>query len=471
MAIDRSKFKKTSAAQLVQADKELNKTMGKRENGFSNGHEVEEGSNLFRIYPVHPDIAEKDTNAVFAVPFVQTFVPAMVKEMKDGKEVLEGGKPKMKLSVRPVYNAKVHGGKKKDLVEEYIQLAHKNAKDMKLSEEDRKKYLVPIYGAYNQNDPSKSIQGINYPQMWIVYADKYANANPAATPVFDEWRLKKSIKDRLNKISAIEAANDPLGTDPFTDIEEGKAVRVFKDSNAKPATNIYTTELDSSTVNEVINGKTYKLPKLFPLTDEQLEHFLAQEPLQVKYGAKLATRKNFEAQLAGLELLDEKWNMGIFGLPEWSEIVMECDEFYPENDGGDTADDTTDTTEDVVEETQEGADEFDLMDRKELQAYSREHKTGILVKPNLSDDEVREKLREWKVNSVIPEESFDKETTSSHKVAETHTETKEEKEAFLNDLHNAGKTAKTEQPAQTGNTGAVSAKDRLAALRAKTKAA
>jgi hypothetical protein len=403
MAIDRSKFKKTSASQLAQQDKELNKTMGKRERNNSNGHDIDEGINLFRIYPVHPDYAETDPNAVFAVPFVQTFLPAMVQEKdKEGKVIQENGKPKMKLSVRPVYNSKVHGKTPKDLVEEYIKLSLQNAKEMNLSEEDRKEYLKPIYGAFSK-DPKKNINGINYPQAWIVYADKYANGNPAATPSFDEWRIKKSIKERLNNLAAIEAASDPLGTDPFTDIEEGKGVKVVYNPNSETPQGYYTTELDNSSVSELIGNRTVKVQKTYPLTDAQLENFLSAEPLHTKYGKKLATRKNFEAQLTGLEMFDEKWQMGIFELPEWSKIVTECDSYYPENGEAitTTPEDTTDASEDVSEPS---GDEFDLMERKELQQFCKDNKTGILVRPALSDDDIREKLREWKKNSVIESE-------------------------------------------------------------------
>lgn len=459
MAIDRSKFKKTSASQLAQADKELNKTMGKKDKG--NGHDIDEGNNLFRIYPVHPDVAEKDPKAVFAVPFVQTFVPAMVKEMKDGKEVLEGGKPKMRKSVRPVVNAKVHGGYPKDLIEEYIILANKNAKDMNLSKEDRKTYLTPIYGDYPK------VNGINYPQAWIVYADKYPNANPAATPVFDELKFKKSVKERLNKISAIEAANDPLGTDPFTDIEEGRAIKILKDKEAD-ANNMYSTELDSSTVTELIGNRTVKVQKTYPLTDAQLGYFLKQEPLHEKYGKKLATRKNFEAQLNGLELLDLEWQMGIFDMPEWNNVVAEIDSYYPENDAPNTTPSNDDTEDTSVEEevVDSNLDEFDLMDRNELKAFAKDNKTGLLIRPSLTDDEVKAKLREWKANNTpLEEEPFTKEQPAAHKVAEVKQETTEEKQAFLDDLNGVKKeeTKVVEQPAATG----VSAKDRLNALRAK----
>ncbi len=446
MSIDRSKFKKSTASQMVQADKDLNKTMGKREQGFSNGHEVEEGTNLFRIYPVHPDIADSDPRAVFAVPYVQTFIPAIVDERdKDGKVVTENGQPKKKTTVKPVYNAKVHGGMPKDLIEEYIALANRKANELKLSKDQREEFMIPIYGKYYSKGNPKNVNGINYPQVWIVYADKYAGGNPTATPIFDELRLKKSIKDRLNKIAAVEAANDPMGTDPFTDIEEGRAIKVLKDSQAVPATNVYTTELDNSSETQVINGKSYKMQKFFPLTDSQLEHFLKQEPLQVKYGKKLATRKNFETQLAGLEMVDQKWKLGIFDMPEWNDVVLEIDGYYPENDAAATTEHTA-PVEDAVEEETSG-DKFDLLDRKELQEFAKENKTGILVKPGMSDDAVREKLREWEVNSVIPHVDLPTDNVEG------------EAESVIPDV-----------VAPVVSTGG-SAKDRLAALRAKTQAA
>lgn len=468
MAVDRSKFKRTSASQLAQQDKELNKTMGRKEKQ-GNGHDIEDGSNLFRIYPVHPDIAEKHPNAVFAQPFVQTFIPAMVQDKDKSGNILKDsdGKPKLKEGVKPVFNAKVHGGFSKDLIDEYISLAVQNAKDMGLQGDDYKEYLKPIYGAYSK-DPKKNINGINYPQVWIMYADKYPNANPAANPVFDELRIKKAIKERLNKISAIEAANDPLGTDPFTDIEEGRAIKILKDSAAENPQNYYTTELDSSTVNEVIGNRTVKVQKAYPLSDEQLDHFLKQEPLFVKYGKKLATRKNFESQLAGLEMFDTKWEMGIFELPKWSEIVAECDSYYPENDAA--SEQADDQAEDNSPEPEApSGDEFDLMDRKELTTFCKDNKTGILVRPNLTDDAIREKLREWKAATTINhiplpnEEGYVEPEVTQPPVKEE--ETKEDKDDFLEDLTNAGAA-----PAAPDTT-KMSAKERLEFLRNKNKPA
>ena len=395
--IDRSKFKPTTASQLVQDDKQLNKDLGKKEK-TGNGHEIDEGLNLFRIYPAHPD----GGGSSFVEPFAQTFIMARVQERKDGQPVLENGEPKMKIGVKPVYNAVVHGGKPKDLIAEYITLMQKKAKSLGLDKAQYTKYMIPVYGSFNGSDPKSSIMGINYKAQWIVYADKYPGGNPSAKPVFDEWRIGKSVKERLNKISAIESASDPLGTDPFTDVEEGRAVKVIKDSEASTPANFYTTELDNSTVSEVIGNRTVKVQKTYPLSDAQLEHFLKQEPLVKKYGKNLATRKNFETQLAGLEMLDEKYSMGIFGTEEWYNIIVEIDGYYPEFEST-APDNTKSTTEEEPEETPTSTegDEFDLMERKELQLYAKEYKTGILVKPTMNDNDIREALRTWKKTSTI----------------------------------------------------------------------
>jgi hypothetical protein len=458
MAIDRSKFKASTASQLVQADKDLNKGLGKKDKQ-GKGHDIDEGNNLFRIYPAHPD----SVSQLFVVPFAEVYLPAMVQERdKDGKPVLENGQPKMKLGVKPVYNAVVHGNKPKDLIVEYINLMNKKAKSLNLDKDGYKKFMLPVYGAFNNANPKASVQGMNYKAQHILYADKYPAANPAAKPIFDELRIGAGIKKRLNALSALESANDPMGTDPFSDIEDGRAIRILKQKSDDPNL-IYTTELDSSTENQVINGKTYKVNKTYPLSDEQLEKLMQQEPLDVKYGKKLATRKNFETQLAGLEIIDNKYNLGIFGSDEWNEIVLECDEYYPETDAVETSTKTayTSTDEDNAPEII-NSDEFDLLDRKELQTYARDNKTGIIVKPTMTDDVIREALRTWKKNYTIPhvalptDEDYQEEETEEVEPVTKPVVIQKEQDTFLADMNAANPSTET-----------LSAKDKLAAMRAR----
>lgn len=478
MAIDRSKFIRTSASQLQQSDKDLNKTLGRKERN-TNGHDMDDGQNLFRLYPPHPD-----SGTSFVVPFTQTFIPAMVQEKDKQGNFLwldaEKKNPKMKLSVRSVWNTKVHGNKKKDLIEEYISLAKLNANALQFTGDAYKEYMKPIYGKYS-DDKSKNINGINYPLQWVVYADKYPNANPAATPVFDELRIKKGIKERINRISAMETADDPLGTDPFTDLSDGRAIKILKDPVAgKDNPQLYyTTELDNSSIKETIGNRVVNVQKTYPLTDEQLEHFMKQEPLSKKYGVKLATRKNFEAQLAGLELLDTKYQMGIFDLPEWSETVLEIDGYYPEVDTPEQADALGAVDSDVVpmedEVAEESADQFELMNRQELSVYARDNKTGILVRPQINDEQLRDKLREWEANSHIehkplPGEEGHVEEAEVEKQIEVSAEQKaQDKKDFLKDLHGVGNGKVPEKKEEVAAPVVVDAKKKLDEMRARMK--
>lgn len=479
MALDRSKFKSSSVAQLTQDDKDLNKNLGKKERISSNGHELDEGSNLLRLYPVHPDAVEADANASWVVPFVQTFLPAIVQEKdKQGVVIKDNkGNPKTKESVKPVYNAVIHAkGVTKDIVTEYIKLAGDWAKKNLKSEDDRKAFLEPIYGNYG-----KKINGITYPSKWVVYADKYPNANGDATPSFDRFFFKKSVKERLNVISQMETKGDPLGTDPFTDTEEGRAIEIFvnPDGDAK---NYYTTELDSTTTTERLSsGKMVKVAKQYPLSDAQLEKFMGEKSLQELY-SDCAGRKNFEAQLAGLELFDSKNQMGIFELPEWDKIVIEIDGFYPEEGEAETK--NTDADEDIVEEDEEeedNTDEFDLLNRQELQAYAKREKTGILVKPSISDSQLRDLLRTWLAASEpltqepLPNdddfvEGDEPEVLPVAKKSQKQQD--KDNEDFLAEMSTPVKATFVEEveEAPKKETATVSSIDRLAALRAKNKA-
>lgn len=450
--IDRSKFKKTSVSQLAQSDKELNKSLGRKEKGSQNGHELDEGLNLLRIYPVHPAISETDPTATFTHPFVQTFLPAMVEEKKDGKVVTDAsGNAKLRESVKPVYNAIIHGKRAKDLVDEYIKLATSWAKEHIKNEDERKAFLEPVYGNYG-----KKINGITYPAKWVMYCDKYPGAMPDAKPVFDKFFFKKSIKERLNVLSQMESKNDPLGTDPYTDIETGRAISIKVDKEGG-ATGYYTTEFDSTTTSEVLkSGKTVKVAKEYPLSDEQLENFLAQKPLQELFG-NIARRKNFEAQLAGLEMFDTKNKMGIFGLPAWDTIVIELDSYYPE-DGAEATEEVPDETYD--NDTIPEGDEFDLLNRQELQSYAKTNKTGILVKPGMSDDDIRTALRLWVESTVIPNDPLPGEEGYVEPEAVVPVVKEEVKDNFVAEMNTPVETVAEVKPQQT-------AKEKLDAMRKK----
>src|ERR1039458_3889121 len=111
-AIDRSKFKSTSVAASKQAEQVLDAITGKGKGASADYHKITPGTHYYRIYPPHPD----GKGELYAEAKGVHWLPVEVTEFdKQGKPVKENGKNKTKIANRPLFNAKIHGGKKRDL--------------------------------------------------------------------------------------------------------------------------------------------------------------------------------------------------------------------------------------------------------------------------------------------------------------------------------------------------------------------
>lgn len=407
----RKKLKPTSVASMEEQDKQLDSSLGR--NRSNNDHlKIVDGYNLFRIFPPHDTLDDQGKPNPFAEPKVVVFLPAIVNQRDDqGKDILDDqGKPKKKEGVKPVFNAKIHGKRDKfgnpltkDLVDEFIGLALSKSKSIE-SEEERKAYLLPIFGQYSK-DSAKRVNGIIYNSTWEAYAVKISG---------DSWtfgilEIKKVVKNRLNAISAVESANEPLGTDPFTDLDEGRGLVVVYNSKADKAEDYYTTEIDSTTVEEILEGgRKIKTLRMLPITDEQLEKFSKATPL-AKIFRNIFSRRDLDLQITGLEMIDTKWKLGIFKTEEFQTIVEELLEEYPEETGeGEevvdseplTTNPTTTTTTISVRTDlpfDDDVDMFTSMTREEMKEFSKDNSTGIIIKPAslMTDDDLRNRLREW----------------------------------------------------------------------------
>jgi hypothetical protein len=397
--IDRSKFKSTSVSSMVQKDKEV-ETQLRRDNGYTGYHDIDEGLNTFRAYPAHPD-SEGDQ---FAEPVCVAYLPVMYQEKdKDGNLLTEKGKPKMKEGRKSVFNSRIHGNAKKDLVEEYITFMEKKAKDFFDTESEQKEFMSHILGKYDAKAENR-LPSSNYQTTWTLYADKYTGG----VPTFGRLSIKKTVKERLNKIaSQLDDANNPLITDPFSDVEDGRAFTVFYNKNATKAADYYTTEIDSAQVDTKIGGKTYKVARTYPLSDEQLETFLKAQSLYSTYH-NVFKKEDFEFQMEGLKLLDDKlvdkFGLGAFQFDDFLDLAEECSlQFESEETSDDTQEENIGTHEgeEVVEETPEKTDDgindtYSEMDRSQLKSEIQLNRMGIIIKSTDTDDSLRERIREWK---------------------------------------------------------------------------
>lgn len=393
MALDRSKFKASIVTKTIEQDKEASKITGKAGRERAGLLELEVGRNRLRIYPAHPD----NEDAVYAETLSTVYLPAMVVEKDDkGNEIFEKGRPKMKRIMKQVFNSKLHGTNiEKDLVEEYIRMGKEVAADMQ-DKGERQKYLDKLYGKYNEN-PALRLSGCNYQNRAVMYADKLnAQGQPEK---FGRLELKTTIKQQMNDIAALEANDDPLGVDPFSDPESGLPIIITVRKPAageklKPA-DYYKVTLDKDF------DKAKKTLIEHPISDERLEAFLKYPSLQSLY-KNVFKKRDFELQLSGLEMFDKEHDMGIFETEEFISIAEEIATYFAdEEDGGATIEELEETFGEEVEELeeaveqQEAQDEFDLMTRVELKNYIVANKLkGIVIRPTNSEDEIRNMLRE-----------------------------------------------------------------------------
>ena len=371
----RSQFKATSIKSLRKAIDQDDALVGIQSNDYLN---LEDGKTLkIRIFPAHPGQEN------FYTPRKCYWMNLTT---EDG-ETRRG----------TVLDSVLHGGTKKDIVQEYVKFAKK------MYDNDSDKMEALLGTGMNSNS-------LNPQYSWLCYADVVREGEELRAKV---WEFKKMVRDLLNKLAMSEDGDEPIEIDPFTDPDEGVPVLVkyLKKPNKKKGEQYY----------EVTLGKK---PKARPLTDEELEYFAALKPI-----SEVTRRYNmseFDKAIDGLKNFDEDNDFNLFDNDDWLEIVEEVKQQYdsdsedeqpkkktskkvveddddeeevkpkksvkkpePEED-----DDSEDETEDEPEEEEtEDGDEFDDMDRTALKKYIKERELESVVKKSMSDDDLREAIR------------------------------------------------------------------------------
>lgn len=291
-----------------------------------------------------------------------------------------------------VLDSRAHGGTKYDLVDEYVKWAKKKwAKDS-----DRLDTLTGTGPNSNNLNPQYS---------WLCYADRVTADDPLKAKV---WEFKKMVRDALNKLAFSEDEDEAIEIDPFTDPDEGLPILVkyMKNPNKKKGETYYEVSFPKKVTAR-------------PLTDEEIEYFMGLKPLNEllpKYGIR-----DFERALEGLQNFDEENEIGLFDDDDWLEHVEEIKAQYDGEDDDeddkpakkktskkvtkksveDEDDDETEEEEETEEEPEEEEaddneedDGLDDLDRAGLKKYIRENELEISIKKSMSDDDIREAIRE-----------------------------------------------------------------------------
>jgi hypothetical protein len=410
--VDRSKFKSTPIAKMEAEDDKVSNQIGTQKgNGRVNQHKIKEGVNIFRLCPAHPDFEEAssvETKVVRFLPYMKKDREAdgKVKTNKHGDEILVK-------TVKPIWDGRVHGGAPKDLVDEYEKIAKKYAEQTYEKEADRKKYMEPIVGNTLQGG---RVKGIAPRQTWVAYAYSI-DKNDAM--VFGELEFGKAVRQQINKIAGTQqGANDPAASDDcFTNVDDGRSLKITYRKDAQP-NDKYVCSIDTETIKvKLENGKLADILKTYPLDDAQVEELLSAQPL-IDYRS-MFKRSDFEFQLEGLRMFEEEFNFGILNSDEFQDIIAELEEFWPKEEA---------EGEDAPAEEAEG-DHFDLMSKAELKQYAVAQKAQILIKPTMSDVEIRDLLRAWEKSVEEAGDESEAEVTDDFDPAAEDSESEVEPEA------------------------------------------
>ena len=417
----RSQLKATSIKKLKKRVDEDNEIIGAQSNEYLN---LEDGKTLkIRIFPAHPGVED------FYIPKKCYWLTVAGND----------GEPRR----TTVLDSKVHGGTKFDLVEEYVKWAKKKW----VKDSDKLDALTGT--GQNQNS-------LNPSYTWLCYAAQVTAGEELRAKL---WEFKKMVRDAMNKLAFSEDEDEAIEVDPFTDPDEGLPILVkyMKNPNKKKGENYYEVSFP-------------KKVSARPLTDEEIEYFMTLKPLTEvlpKYGMR-----DFEKALEGLQNFDEEYEMELFEDDDWLEHVEEIKAQYDgeeeeeddkpskkktskkvtkkvveeedEDEGDDDSDDEEEeeekpkkksakapakkATKKVEEEEEEDDEEpeeaddeeeddsdeaeddgLDDMDRTELKKYIKENDLEVSVKKSMTDDDLREAIREAMGGDDSEEEEEDDE--------------------------------------------------------------
>lgn len=367
-----NQFKGTSMQALKEQDDRTNAlTGGKR---FLDHNIKKVGKYRFRIYPGHDGYP-------FMLPCSVSFLP-IEREKKNEK-----GEVEKKIVPFPVFNAKVHGEQKQDIVELYLAYAEKVIKaDSSKLLEQQEKLTILKEGKKN----GKFIGTIRPSMTWKMYADQYLGDG---SKVFAKLGVAYSIKNKFNSI-AVGASdpNDPIVTDPFSDPDTGRIITITTNGNDDPKKDYYDVSID-------LKGPT-------PLTEEQLEEYLTVTPLHKLY-IKSYKYSDFEMQIQGLQRYDKEHGFGVFQFEEFAKICADYEDSisHLKNEQEDLAEEDDSPKKEVkapakmalsnkqpVETEQEEIFDLDLMNRTDLKLFNRDKQLGVVIKTSMSDDDIRQAI-------------------------------------------------------------------------------
>jgi len=321
MAFDRSKFKGAKLSANKEVQKQAAEVSKTNTDGRASFFSVEEGKNVFRIMPPHPNC---EIGAAY-MPKRTAMLECEVDKYKDGEPT--GDK---EVKRKAIFIATQHGGLSKDPIELYIDYVYKRANDEFSDKEDRRKFMNPVTG---YRSAKGWVWGIKPSTTFVAYALKEGQLG--RLEMYESW-----IK-QMDKIAMQEEADEVISVDPFSNPDEGYPLVITKehklDKDGKPTTSWEYT-LSKDIPSEARRENWDQFFERVKITDEQLEKLMEQKPLSDYYGNKVYTQRDFDFALDGLKRFDDANKYQIFDNEEFLDEIEALSKEVPEDKPKDDSD-------------------------------------------------------------------------------------------------------------------------------------
>jgi hypothetical protein len=396
---DRSKIKGAKISTLKKSREEAEKKSYNNSRDRVGFLKIEEGVNIFRIYPPH------DPSDPPYQPLRTTYLKCEVNKYENGELTEE-----TEVRTKRVFISTIHGNEeiKGDPVELYIKYAYQKAADEYQDKDERQKFLNPITGHMLSG---KWHPGIRPQTNYIYYAEK--------SDEFGRLELSPQITKRMEELNVTEQYDQPIETDIFSDPDNGYLLKIIYDKSAKKGKkfNISKVEFNPRGLKPTeVADALKKFQEESRISDEKLEFWLNQKSLKELYKDVYSTR-DFDLALDGLKRFDEENEFDIFENDEFLTELQAIAETVPEppqketEDEGETkkeqsemsnqASSTQKENEKETKEDEENADKWSKIKcTKFLQVYVEENYGDDVELPALKLKE----LREWSNLALLGEE-------------------------------------------------------------------
>ena len=368
MAFDRSRFSAPKLETNKKVSDEVNRTMKVNNSNRGDYLSIDEGVNIFRLFPPHNP--EEPTFQPKVVYWLDCLVP---KTDSEGNPI-EG---ETEWKRRPIFDSRIHGGTQKDIIDEYIKFT-KDAIFNNNDSETAKKLIAPINGWRDRS--GKWNPGILPSTSFVAYATK----GDITIANLGRLELYQSVKDELEKLNVDEKSGEVISTDIWSGPDDGIQFLLThrKNDKGKWEDSVQKRQFVPQNKNKIAEEwEAFTKSQIIP--DDVLEHWSKMEPLSAQF-KNAYKRSDYTRAVEALMKFDTEHSYHTFENDEFLKIMKEIDGYYPEEE----------EEEKTAPQEQTQQVPYSEMSREELKRIIAENNLPIKVYKSTPTEELAKRVEE-----------------------------------------------------------------------------